>query len=67
MKKEVTLLLVVIAFACGFLAGHSFQRHHYVVVGELPDIVLIDSGTEQVCNPFPTVKTYDSFLTHCPD
>jgi hypothetical protein len=49
MKITASLLLALIAFAIGFLAGRAFPAHHYQ---QIQGAVYFDSATGKACNPF---------------
>jgi hypothetical protein len=52
MKKEIALLLIVVAFVCGFLVGRRFPPHNYIVASsEGKNIVLVDTTTGKMCSP----------------
>jgi len=56
MKRELVLLLLLVALASGFLIGRRFPTHHYtafsvkVETDEYP--VLVDSATGHICTSF---------------
>jgi hypothetical protein len=53
MKKEIALLLIVLAFASGFLVGHRRLRPHNYALATQPGgpIILFDTETGKVCSP----------------
>src|ERR1700726_27405 len=54
MKKEIEFLLIVLAFASGFLVGRRrMRRHNYAVAtpSGAAYIILVDTETGKVCSP----------------
>jgi hypothetical protein len=52
MKTEIALVLIVVAFVSGFLAGRRLPLHNYAAVSsEAKNIVLVDTVTGRVCSP----------------
>jgi hypothetical protein len=50
MRKEITLALIALALAGGFLLGRQFPAHHYEHLG---GAIFLDNATGTICTSDP--------------